>query len=85
MIKDTRQSANTTLTERDLLENQFKYDHRKDSDEQLLDYVRQVAEELGHTPSKTETIGYRYLKQRLGNWPKIMVMSGLKKPTSERK
>ena len=70
--------------ERWYLERQFMQAHKHDTDQQLLTYVRNVAAELGHAPKKEETIGYIYLKQRLGSWPQILIRAGLKEARQDR-
>ncbi len=51
----------------------------------FLSYVGSIASKLGRKPTKEETIGYRYIKSRLGNWPGIMVKLGLLEPKSVRR
>lgn len=65
------------LRDRYQLELQFQREHEADDDAALLAYVRSVADALGHRPSQKETVGYYYLRQRLGNWPKILTAAGL--------
>ena len=48
-------------------------------------FVGSIASKLGRKPTKEETIGYRYIKSRLGNWPGIMVKLGLLEPKSVRR
>lgn len=52
------------------------------SDEELLDVLRQRAEELGRLPIKEDVTGAAYFKQRFGPWPRILEAAGLK-PVSE--
>lgn len=66
------------------LERQFMQQHKNDSDQQLLTYIAKIAEELGHPPKKEETVGYIYLKQRLGSWPKILIRAGIKAEKLDR-
>lgn len=70
--------------ERWYLERQFMQKHKQDTDQQLLDYVVALAAELGHPPTKEEAVGYIYLKQRLGSWPKILIRAGLKEAKPDR-
>lgn len=71
--------------ERWFQERQFMQKHKHETDQQLLDYVAALADKLGHIPKKEETIGYIYLKQRLGNWPQILIRAGLKEAKPDRK
>ena len=73
-----------TKAERWYLERQFMQTHKQDTDQQLLDYVAALAAALGHAPKKEETIGYIYLKQRLGNWPNILIRAGIKEAKQDR-
>lgn len=68
-----QEEANQQL-ERDMA---WGKEHRNDSDEQLLDYVRQCAAELGHTPVGKEVLGSRYIGQRFGNWAVVIHLAGL--------
>ena len=54
--------------------------HEKDSDEQLLLYVRTLAEELGHSPVAQEVPGAAYIAQRFGSWSVVLTVSGLPLP-----
>lgn len=66
-------------------ERQFMMQHKDDTDQMLLNYFRKLADTLGHIPTKEETVGYVYLKQRLGNWPTILIRAGLKEKRINRK
>ena len=70
---------------RQLREKEFALRHQGDTDQMLLDYVAALAARLGRAPTKEETIGYVYLKQRLGNWPEILIRAGLKEEMQNRK
>ena len=61
---------------------QFALDHAKDTKEQLIAYVQQCAEDLGHTPHMTEIIGGPYIKFRFDGWSKLLMAAGL--PTNVR-
>lgn len=67
-------------SERDklILEYKFSRKHATDTSEQLLQYVRDVAEKLGKVPTRSDMIGTLYLKKRLGVWNHILEMAGLK-------
>ena len=71
--------------ERREIESKFAKEHEKDSDEELLDIVRNKANELGRPPKKTETIGFVCLKMRFGPWPRVLEKAGLKKPRTNRR
>nr|MCR4962707.1 hypothetical protein [Bacillota bacterium] len=65
-------------------EADFAREHREDSDEQLLQYVRQRAEELGRNPKKHEVVGFVYIKNRIGPWPVVLEQAGLKSVSRKR-
>ena len=64
--------------ERRALEDKFTEEHKKDSNEELLDIVRKKAEELGRAPKKHEVIGFVCIKMRFGPWPRVLEKAGLK-------
>lgn len=51
--------------------------HRNDTDEQLLDYVRQCAAGNGRTPFEKEILGGVYIRERFGSWPVVLHLAGL--------
>ena len=61
------------------LEAEFAKKHRHDTDDELIRYLRRVAKKLGHIPKKHEVLGYALIKSRLGPWPRVLEMAGLKK------
>lgn len=77
------QKVNQELDERTRLaleerERQFAKEHSGDSDSQLLEYVRQCAEKLGHSPNAGEVIGGKMIAKRLGvNWTRVLLSAGL--------
>lgn len=71
--------------ERKTAEDEFAKEHINDSDEALLDIVRNKAKELGRLPKKSETTGFVLLKMRFGPWPRVLEKAGIKKPKEKRK
>lgn len=58
----------------------FAQGHQADTRELLLDYVRQRAEELGHTPIPAEVVGSPYISSQFpGGWSQAVCMAGLPK------
>lgn len=48
------------------------------TDEELCEIVRTYARKLGRTPKKDEVPGSRYIKSRLGPWPRVLEKAGVK-------
>lgn len=60
------------------LEAEFAKQHKHDSDAELIQYLRSIADKLGHIPKKREILGYALIKSRFGPWPRVLEMAGLK-------
>lgn len=58
-------------------EIEFVIAHQNDTLDELSDYVRQCAEELGHAPARTEIVGGDYLDFRFGDWACVLESSGI--------
>ena len=58
----------------------FEKEHQTDTEEQLLDYVRQEAAKLRYTPNPGDLIGGPYIYKRFGNWDRVVALCGLPKP-----
>ena len=58
----------------------FEKEHQTDTEEQLLDYVRQEAAKLRYTPNPGDLIGGPYIYKRFGNWDRVVDLCGLPKP-----
>lgn len=61
-------------------ERQFAEDHKHDSNEQLLTYLREFTAKLGHTPNPSEIIGGQYIFHRFGDWDTAVDAAGLRRP-----
>ncbi len=66
-----------TIKQKDLCSEYIKR-YKKESDEQLFQYLRDIANELGRIPKKSEVPAFGYIKSRLGNWPRILEKAGIK-------
>jgi hypothetical protein len=77
---DTKTNTEKVTDNTDVLrrEEEFAKDHRKDTDEQLLRYLRDCAAKLGHIPNKHDVEGFMYIKSRFGPWPRVLERAGLK-------
>ncbi len=66
-----------SLQQKDLYREYIKR-YKKESDEQLYQYLRDIADELGRIPKKSEVPAFGYIKSRLGSWPRILEKAGIK-------
>ena len=66
-------------------ERSFQAQHGEAADEQLLDYLRQQAEMLGHSPWPREIAGGRLIEQRFGSWQAALLRAGLPMPVTADK
>lgn len=53
-------------------EKSFSDLHAGDSEQELIQYVRRCADEMGYTPTVKEIIGGAYIAQRFGGWPAVL-------------
>lgn len=60
---------------------EFVSAHRDDTDEQLIAYLQQCAQELGHTPYPREVFGGAMIGERFGGWSRAVDVAGLPYPT----
>ena len=56
---------------------EFVAAHRDDTDEQLIAYLQQCAQELGHTPYPREVFGGAMIGERFGGWSRAVDVAGL--------
>jgi len=74
-----------------ILEKSWEEEHRTDTDEQLISYVQQCAEELGFTPYRKHVLGSSYITERFGGWydtltlAKLPIPEDMKKPSRRKK
>ncbi|MBQ2764491.1 MAG: hypothetical protein IJF43_05590 [Firmicutes bacterium] len=57
--------------ERSKKEKQFAQEHQNDTDDQLVEYVKQVKRNEGNKFKRGNLIGYCYLVERFGNWQNL--------------
>ena len=60
----------------------FLQEHKDDTDEELMEFVRSQASALGRMPHPLELPGGLYLHKRLGDWDKLAQPLGMR-PVSE--
>ncbi len=80
MGNETPKLSHATIEYAEILtrEARFAQDHRSDTDEELLRYLRSYVQELGFVPKKSMIPGFSYIKCRLGPWPRVLEKAGLK-------
>ena len=61
-------------------ENRFAVGHAQDTEQQLADYLRKYADELGHTPWPREIPGGVTIQTRFGSWEAAVAEAGLPFP-----
>ena len=66
-------------------EQQFAREHENDTEDQLLAYVRECAENLGHSPWPREILGSETILRRLGSWDQVLRQAKLPQPTTANK
>ena len=69
-----RKKVMQALDEQEL---QFTRDHAFDSDEQLLDYIREHARVFHYAPRYKEIIGWKLICERFGSWGAAIEKAGL--------
>ncbi len=82
-----RQDSRTAMMECEELaerDREWAAEHEADTDDELLDYLRQCAAELGHTPARREVLGSTYIGERFGNWAVALTVAGLRLPRNKR-
>ena len=62
-------------------ELQFRQDHARDTDAQLLGLVRDWVSVHGYTPWPLEMTGGSFLTERFGSWERLVRLAGLTPPT----
>ena len=69
-----RKMVQQALEEQEL---EFTRDHAFDTDEQLLDYIRQYAGIFQYAPRYKEIIGWKLITERFGSWGAAIEKAGL--------
>lgn len=81
--EEQRQNAAVQQEElrvRTLRDMTWGLEHEDDTDEELLEYVRLRAAEIGYSPRVKDVYGAMYIVQRIGNWGMVLKLAGLKLP-----
>ena len=63
-------------------EESFAGIHASDSDEQLIQYIKEQTAFLGYTPRYKEIIGWQLMEQRFGSWEEALKKANLRTCTS---
>lgn len=67
----------------DAREAEFLREHGGNPNGQLLEYLRQCARELGHTPQPCEILGSALVLERFSDWDNALRTAGLTLPQKE--
>lgn len=63
-------------------EQDFRQSWQEQPDEALLEYLRQGAKRIGHSPHEREILGGEYLSERFGGWDNVLERAGLPQPVT---
>lgn len=83
MVKPKRNQIYDAVIHRMVMEGlakkemDFRMEHQEDSDEELLEYLRQKAKELRHTPWPQEIVGWDLITERFAGWPNAVHRANL--------
>ena len=66
-------------------EEAFRKEHEADTKGQLIGYLRECAEQLGHTPWPMEILGGTVIAERFGSWEQALAAANLPYPLEENK
>ena len=58
----------------------FEAEHENDTDNMLLNAIRDRAKELGYVPYPAECIAYKLVIRRFGSWDKALRLAHLSRP-----
>ena len=61
-------------------EQEFREQHKDDTDEALLMYLRACAIRLHHTPWPGEIVGGKLIQERIGSWERAVMLAALPTP-----
>jgi len=61
-------------------EQEFEEAHKEDSDEQLLEYLKESTKKLHHVPWKREIVGGSYIEKRFGTYKAALRAAELPNP-----
>ena len=74
-----QEASRIALEAREERDKAWGQEHRRDTDEQLAEYLRQCAVELGHSPYMKEVVGV-YIAKRFVCWPLALTIAELPLP-----
>ena len=61
-------------------EQEFRGQHKEDTDQELLMYLRACAIRLHHTPWPGEIVGGKLILERIGSWERAVMLAKLPAP-----
>lgn len=59
-------------------EMNFSRDHAFDTDDQLIEYIKENARALNYAPRYKEIIGWKLIQERFGSWGMALERAGLR-------
>lgn len=74
-----------TKRAKDKLERNWLVQHKDDTDEQLLAYLRTAVTNPEKQNTARGVVGGKYIIQRFGGWKKALVKAGLIEPNQQKK
>ena len=64
-------------------EQEFREQHKEDTDQELLMYLRACAIRLHHTPWPGEIVGGKLILERIGSWERAVILAKLPAPCGQ--
>ena len=64
-------------------EQEFREQHKEDTDQELLMYLRVCAIRLHHTPWPGEIVGGKLILERIGSWERAVMLAKLPAPSGQ--
>lgn len=61
-------------------EQEFRKQHKDDTDAELIMYLRACAIRLHHTPWPGEIVGGKLIQERIGSWEQVVMLAKLPAP-----
>lgn len=79
-LSEKRAASEAERRQREERDRLWGLEHARDTDEQLIAYLRSCADTLGHPPLLREVLGGYYISERFGGWKVALLCAGLHVP-----